>query len=130
MRMGDMETVFRESDVVSVHCPLTPETRGLVNAARLSSMKKTAYLINTSRGPVVNEADLAQALNAGVIAGAGLDVLSEEPPKPDNPLFSAKNCFITPHIAWASRAARGRLLATVCANVRAFLDGRPQNVVS
>lgn len=130
VRMGNMETVFRESDVVSVHCPLTPETRGLVNTARLSSMKKSAYLLNTSRGPVINEADLAQALNAGVIAGAGLDVLSSEPPGADNPLLSAKNCFITPHIAWASHAARSRLLDTVAANVRAFQKRKPQNVVS
>ena len=130
VRMVDVETVFREGDVVSVHCPLTPETRGLVNAARLSRMKRTAYVINTGRGPLVNEADLAQALNDGQIAGAGLDVLSDEPPGADNPLLKAKNCFITPHIAWASRAARSRLLATVAANVRAFAEGKPQNVVS
>ena len=130
VRMVDLETVFRESDVVSVHCPLTADTRGLVNAARLSLMKQSAYVINTSRGPLVNEADLAQALNDGQIAGAGLDVLSDEPPKADNPLLTAKNCFVTPHIAWASRAARGRLLATVAANVKAFAEGKPQNVVS
>ena len=123
MRMVDMATVFQESDVVSVHCPLTPETCGLVDAGWLSSMKKTAYLINTSRGPVINEADLARALDAGQIAGAGLDVLSEEPPKADNPLLSAKNCFVTPHIAWASRASRNRLLATVAATVRAGREG-------
>ncbi len=129
-RMVDLETVFRESDVVSVHCPLTAETRGLVNAVRLSLMKKSAYVLNTSRGPLVNEADLAQALNDGRIAGAGLDVLSDEPPKADNPLLTAKNCFVTPHIAWASRAARSRLLATVASNVKAFAEGKPQNVVS
>ena len=128
--MVDMDTLFRESDVLSVHCPLTPETKGLVNAARLATMKPSAYVLNTSRGPVINEADLADALNAGKIAGAGLDVLSTEPPAADNPLLTAKNCFITPHIAWASRAARSRLLITVAANLRAFLDGRPQNVVS
>ncbi len=126
----DLETLFRESDVLSVHCPLTPETRGLVNAARLATMKPGAYVLNTSRGPVVNEADLADALNTGRIAGAGLDVLSTEPPAADNPLLNAKNCMVTPHIAWATKAARGRLLATVVANVRAFLDGKPQNVVS
>ncbi len=130
VRMVDLDAVFRESDVLSVHCPLTPETRGLVNAARLGSMKPSAYVLNTSRGPVVNETDLAEALNTGKIAGAGLDVLSTEPPAADNPLLTAKNCFITPHIAWATKAARGRLLATVVANIRAFLDGRPQNVVS
>ncbi len=130
VRMVDMDTLFRESDVLSVHCPLTPETKGLVNAARLATMKPGAYVLNTSRGPVVNEADLADALNADKIAGAGLDVLSTEPPAADNPLLTAKNCFITPHIAWATKAARGRLLATVVANIRAFLDGKPQNVVS
>ena len=130
VRLVDLETLFRESDVLSVHCPLTPETRGLVNAGRLALMKPTAYLINTSRGPVVNEADLAAALNGGQIAGAGLDVLSTEPPAADNPLPDAKNCFVTPHIAWATRAARSRLLDVVVANIRAFMDGRPQNVVS
>jgi glycerate dehydrogenase len=93
-------------------------------------MKPTAFLINTSRGPVVNERDLADALNSGRIAGAGLDVLSTEPPKADNPLLGAKNCFITPHFAWATRAARERLMKTVVENVRAFLAGRPQNVVN
>ena len=130
VRMVDLDTIFRESDVVSVHCPLTPETRGLINAGRLSTMKRSALLINTSRGPLVNEADLAQALNSGEIAGAGLDVLSVEPPGADNPLLTAANCFVTPHIAWASRAARSRLLATVASNVAAFLEGEAQNVVS
>ena len=130
VRRVDLETLFRESDVLSLHCPLTPETRGLVNAARLALMKPTACVINTSRGPVVNEADLAAALNAGRIAGAGLDVLSTEPPAADNPLLSAKHCFITPHIAWATRSARARLLEVVVANIRAFLDGKPQNVVT
>ena len=126
----DLETLFRRSDIVSLHCPLTPETEGLVNAQRLALMKPTAFLINTSRGPVVNERDLAEALASGRIAGAGLDVLSTEPPKADNPLLEAKNCILTPHIAWATRAARERLMGTVVENVRAFLAGRPQNVVS
>ncbi len=126
----DLDTLFRESDVLSVHCPLTPDTKGLVNAARLATMKPTAYVLNTSRGPVVNEADLAEALNADRLAGAGVDVLSTEPPAADNPLLTAKNCLVTPHIAWATKAARERLLATVVANIRAFLDGKPQNVVS
>jgi glycerate dehydrogenase len=130
VEMVDMDTLFRESDVISVHCPLTPETRGLVNAARIATMKPTAYVLNTSRGPVIAEQDLADALNAGRIAGAGLDVLSTEPPKADNPLLSARNCVITPHIAWATRAARGRLLGVVAANIRAFAHGKPQNVVS
>ena len=129
VEMVDMETLFRRSDVLSVHCPLTPETKGLVNAERLAWMKTSAYVLNTSRGPVVNEADLADALNASRICGAGLDVLSTEPPKADNPLLGAKNCVITPHIAWASRAARTRLLGVVVANIQAFLDGKPQNVV-
>ena len=129
VRLVDLDTLFRESDVLSLHCPLTPETRGLVNAARLALMKPTAYVLNTSRGPVVNEADLAAALNGGTIAGAGLDVLSTEPPAANNPLLTAKNCFVTPHIAWATQAARSRLLDVVVANLRAFLDGQPQNVV-
>jgi len=126
----DLDTLFRESDVVSLHCPLTAENHGLVNRARLALMKPTAFLINTSRGPLVDEPALADALNAGRIAGAGLDVLCVEPPRADNPLLTAKNCFITPHIAWATRAARARLLDTVVANVRAFLAGEPQNVVN
>jgi len=126
----DLESLFRRSDVVSLHCPLTPETQNLVNAQRLSWMKPTAWLINTGRGPLVDEPALADALCSGRIAGAGLDVLSKEPPGQDNPLLAAKNCFITPHIAWATRAARARLMHEVVENVRAFLAGRPQNVVS
>jgi len=124
-----LDRLFRESDVVSLHCPLTPETEGLVDAQRLALMKATAFLINTSRGPVIDEPALADALNAGRLAGAGLDVLATEPPPPDHPLLTARNCFITPHCAWATRAARGRLMKTVVENVRAFLAGRPQNVV-
>jgi glycerate dehydrogenase len=125
-----LDGLFSTSDVVSLHCPLTPETRRVVDHRRLSLMKPTAFLINTSRGPLVDETALAEALNAGRIAGAGLDVLEIEPPAADNPLLSAKNCYITPHIAWATRAARQRLLTTVVNNVRAFLAGRPSNVVS
>jgi len=124
-----LDELLAQSDVVSLHCPLTPETQGLINAARLSLMKPSAFLINTSRGPLVNERDLADALNAGRIAGAGLDVLSAEPPKPDNPLLTAKNCVITPHIAWATRSARQRLLETSIDNLGAFLAGNPRNVV-
>jgi glycerate dehydrogenase len=126
----DLDRLFRESDVVSLHCPLTPETRGLVDAARIATMKPTAFLINTARGALVNEADLAAALDAGRLAGAGLDVLSVEPPPADNPLLEARNCIITPHIAWATRNARERLIAITAANVRAFLGGTPQNVVN
>ena len=125
-----LDELFRQSDVVSLHCPLTPATHQLVNADRLAMMKRSALLINTSRGPLVDEAALAEALNTDQIAGAGLDVLSTEPPLTDNPLLDAKNCCITPHIAWATRAARQRLLDIAVANLRAFLDGKPQNVVN
>jgi glycerate dehydrogenase len=126
----DLETLFRNSDVVSLHCPLTPETKQLVNAERLSWMKPTAFLLNTSRGALIDEPALAAALDAGKIAGAGLDVLSIEPPPADNPLLRAKNCSVTPHIAWATRAARSRLMQIAVANVRAFLHGRLENVVN
>jgi len=126
---ADMDTLFSESDVVSLHCPLTPENKGFINTTRIALMKKTAFLINTSRGQLVNEQDLADALNAERIAGAGLDVLSVEPPPPDNPLLKAKNCIITPHIAWATRAARQRLMQVTVDNLKAYLSGRPQNVV-
>ncbi len=129
VRAVDLETLFRESDVVSLHCPLTEQTRGLINAERLSWMKPTAFLLNTSRGLLVDEAALAEALNSGRIAGAGLDVLSAEPPAADNPLLQAKNCLITPHLAWATRSARSRLLRIAVENVRRFLQGSPQNLV-
>jgi glycerate dehydrogenase len=125
-----LDRVFRESDVVSLHCPLTPDTKDLVNAARLATMKRTAFLINTARGTLVNESDLAAALDAGTIAGAGLDVLTVEPPPASNPLLTAKNCVITPHIAWATRNARRRLIEVTAANVQAFLAGQPRNVVA
>ena len=125
-----LDELFDRSDVVSLHCPQTPQTQGLVSAERLGRMKASAYLINTSRGGLIDEAALAEALNAGRIAGAGLDVLAAEPPEPDNPLLTAKNCFITPHHAWASRAARRRLMDAAIENVRAFLAGRSRNVVN
>ncbi len=125
----DQASCFREADVVSLHCPLNAENKGFVNAALLSAMKPSAFLINTSRGPLINEADLAQALNNGTIAGAGLDVLTTEPPPSDNPLLSAKNCVITPHIAWASKEARSRLMEKVMSNIKAFREGEPVNVV-
>lgn len=125
-----LDEVIETSDVISLHCPLTNETNGLVNAEFLSRMKKTAYLINTSRGPVVNESDLRNALDSGTIAGAGVDVLSTEPPKEDNPLIGAKNCFITPHIAWASLEARTRLMNIFKDNVKGFVSGKPINVVN
>ena len=126
----EMDDIFRVSDVISLHCPLTPQTKNIINKQRLERMKKTAFLINTSRGPLVDEQALAQALNNERIAGAGLDVLSEEPPEKNNPLLKAKNCFVTPHIAWATRAARERLLKIAVDNVASFLDGKPQNVVN
>jgi glycerate dehydrogenase len=130
VRFVDLDELFRQSDVVSLHCPLTPETQHLVNAERLAMMKRSAWLINTGRGPLVDEAALASALRAGQIAGAGLDVLSSEPPPADHPLLTAPNCTITPHIAWATRAARERLLDVAVSNVLGFLAGTPQNVVN
>jgi glycerate dehydrogenase len=127
---AELEAVLRASDIVSLHCPLTPATRDLIRAETLAWMKPAAMLINTSRGLLINEADLAAALNAGRVAGAGLDVLSVEPPKKDNPLLAAKNCLITPHMAWAARAARLRLMEVAADNVRAFLAGQPLNVVN
>jgi len=126
----ELNDIFRLSDVVSLHCPLTPQTKKLINKERLELMKRTAFLINTSRGPLVDEQALAEALNNEKIAGAGLDVLSEEPPSENNPLLKAKRCYITPHIAWATHAARQRLLQVVVNNVASFLAGRLQNVVN
>ena len=125
----ELDQLLNESDVVSLHCTLTPETELLMNSERLAMMKASAYLINTSRGLLIDEAALAEALNIGKIAGAGLDVLSQEPPPADNPLLKAPNCYVTPHLAWATLAARQRLITVVVDNLRAFLDGRPQNQV-
>lgn len=130
VRAASLETVFRESDVVSLHCPLTPQTEHLVDRSRLALMKPTAFLINTSRGALVDERALAEALNSGRLAGAGLDVLDTEPPRADNPLVNAKHCYITPHIAWATRSSRQRLLDMAIDNVAAFLRGQSQNVVN
>jgi glycerate dehydrogenase len=128
--MVELETLFRECDVVSLHCPLAEATRGMVDAPRLATMKRGALLINTSRGPLVDERALADALESGQLGGAGLDVLDVEPPPTDDPLLTAPNCFITPHIAWATRASRSRLMQVVTQNVAAFLAGTPRNVVS
>ncbi len=125
----DMDAVFRESDVVSLHCPLGPETELMVNAYRIELMKRTAFLINTSRGGLVDEDVLAEALKKNRISGAGLDVLSEEPPPAKNPLLKLRNCIITPHMAWGTQRARQQLMDVAVANVKAFLDGKPQNVV-
>ena len=125
-----LDRLLSESDVVSLHCPLVPDTKELINAARLAQMKPSAFLINTARGALIHEPDLAAALNTERIAGAGLDVLSVEPPLASNPLLSARNCVLTPHIAWATRNARLRLLEVTAANIRSYLLNRPQNVIT
>ena len=124
-----LEEVFRKSDIISLHCPLTDETRGIVCEGNISKMKKNAVLINTARGPLVDEYALASALNDGRIAGAAVDVLSKEPALNDNPLMTAKNCIITPHIAWAAFEARCRLMNIAADNLRCFIDGKPINTV-
>ena len=129
VRKVSLEELFSTSDVVSLHCPLTPDTHHLVNARRLALMKSTAILINTARGPIVDEWALADALNSGALHAAGVDVLCEEPPRMGSPLLAARNCFVTPHIAWATLEARTRLLDICVANLRAFIEGHPQNVV-
>jgi glycerate dehydrogenase len=130
VRFVGVDELFRESDVLTLHAPLTDATRGIVSRERIALMKPTAILINTSRGPLVDEAALAEALASGNLGGAGLDVLSAEPPSPDNPVLHAPRCSITPHIAWATREARIRLLAEATENVRSFAAGIPRNVVN
>jgi len=129
-RWAELNDVLEQADVVSIHCPLLPETKGLINAESIKKMKRSAFLLNTSRGPVVVEQDLADALNNGIIAGAGIDVLSNEPPSKDNPLFKSKNCLITPHIAWATKEARMRLMDIAVNNLAAFINGKPVNLVN
>ena len=128
-RFAPVDELLRESDFVSLNCPLTKENAGLINAKSLKTMKKSAFLVNCSRGPLVVDKDLAAALEAGEIAGAGLDVLSTEPPAENEVLYGAPNVSITPHIAWATREARKRLMNTAVENVEAFIAGRPQNMV-
>jgi glycerate dehydrogenase len=130
VKKATLDELFAESDVVSLHCPLTPDTKELVNAKRLKTMKPSAILINTGRGPLINEKDLADALNEGRIAGAGLDVLSVEPSVEDNPLLSAKNCFVTPHIAWATLEARTRLMEIAVNNLKSYKEGHIINNVA
>lgn len=124
-----LEELLSASDAVTLHCPLMPENTHMINAERIRLMKPSAFLINTSRGPLIDDSDLARALNEGRLAGAALDVLSVEPPPPDHPLLMARNCIVTPHIAWATREARARLMDVAVENVRAFLAGNPENVV-
>lgn len=125
-----LDRLLDEADVVSLHCPLTPATRGLIDVARIALMKPSAFLINTARGGLVVEQDLAEALNSGRLAGAALDVLSTEPPPESNPLLTARNCIITPHVAWATYAARTRLIQFAAENLRSWIGGRPQNLVN
>ena len=129
-KWAELNDLLKESDVVSVHCPLFPETQGVINKDSLKLMKRTAFFLNTSRGPLMVDQDLADALNQGIIAGAGIDVLSVEPPSADNPLFKAKNCLITPHIAWATKEARSRLMGIAENNLSSFLNQKPVNIVN
>lgn len=126
----DLDTLLKTSDVICLHCPLFPETAGIINKANIAKMKDGVILINNSRGGLVIEQDLADALNAGKVLAAGLDVVSTEPIRADNPLLTAKNCLITPHISWAPKEARQRILDCTAENLRAFLDGKPVNVVN
>ena len=128
-KASSLDSLFAEADVLSLHCPLTTDTHHIVNAKRLALMKPTAIIINTGRGPLIDEQALADALNEGKLLAAGIDVLEEEPPTKGSPLLTARNCHITPHIAWASLAARERLMHIAISNVQAFLNGSPQNVV-
>ncbi|GGM74607.1 glycerate dehydrogenase [Dyadobacter beijingensis] len=130
VKMVSLDEIFTKSDVISLHCPLTEETREIINRDSISKMKRNAIILNTGRGPLIRESDLAEALRDGTIGGAGLDVLSSEPPKADNPLLSAPNCVITPHVAWATFEARQRLLQMVADNLESFQNGNPRNVVS
>lgn len=129
-RQVDLDTLLSKSDFISINCPLTSENAGFINKAAIEKMKPTAFLVNTGRGPLINEQDLADALNSEKIAGAGLDVLSTEPPSGNNPLPKAKNCTITPHIAWATYEARTRLMKIASENLKAFFNGKPINVVN
>ena len=126
----DLDTLLARSDVIALHCPLFPETEGIINKANIAKMKDGVIIINNSRGQLVVEQDLADALNSGKVYAAGLDVVSTEPVREDNPLLGAKNCLITPHISWAPKESRQRIMDCTEANIRAFLAGKPQNVVN
>lgn len=129
-RYTDLEEIFRESDVIALHCPLFKETEGIINSESIAKMKDGVIIINNSRGPLIVEKDLAEALNCGKVAAAGLDVVSTEPIKRDNPLLKAKNCIITPHISWAPKESRKRLMDIAVNNLKSFLEGKPINEVT
>ncbi|QXM06607.1 D-2-hydroxyacid dehydrogenase [Crassaminicella indica] len=130
LKYVELDELFKKSDVISLHCPLFESTKGIIYKENIAKMKDGVMIINTSRGPLIVEKDLAEALNSGKVAGAAIDVLSEEPPSIDNPLLSAKNCIITPHIAWAPKEARERLMNIAVDNLKQFLEGNPINVVN
>lgn len=130
LKYVQLDELIARSDVISLHCPLFPSTQGIINKTNIAKMKNGVMIINTSRGPLVVEQDLAEALNSGKVAGAALDVVSTEPIRSDNALLKAKNCIITPHIAWAPRESRGRLMNIAVDNLKAFLSGSPVNVVN
>lgn len=130
LKFVSLDELLAESDIITCHCPLTPDTRGIINKDTIAKMKDDVIFINTSRGPVVDEQALADALNSGKILAAGLDVLKTEPPRTDNPLLKAKNCYITPHIAWAAKETRARLLAILEDNLKSYINGTPKNVVN
>src|SRR6185312_3141741 len=129
VKFVEEQACFSEADIISLHCPLNEKNQQFVNKELLRTMKPTSFLINTSRGGLINEKDLAEALDGSIIAGAALDVLSTEPPKADNPMLYAKNCIVTPHVAWATFEARSRLMDVVVNNIQAFLEGKPANVI-
>lgn len=126
----DLDTLLTASDVIALHCPLFPETQGIINRDTIGKMKDGVIILNNSRGPLIVEQDLADALNSGKVAAAGLDVVSTEPIRADNPLLTARNCIITPHISWAAKEPRARIMAASAENLRAFLSGMPANVVN